>query len=77
MRPCQLNAAFMSETQVFFFASATVLFLRTRSGTILRTFGARSSRLFPTSHRSDQNKVFLPFPTVVTTEIANKAEVFE
>jgi len=35
MRPCQLKAALMSETQVWSVrASATVLFLRTRSGVV-------------------------------------------
>ena len=45
-------------------------------GTHLTTLGAKSSKQQPWSQWSDQNRVLSPFPTEVTIEMANVAEVF-
>ncbi|KAG2617813.1 hypothetical protein PVAP13_3NG258010 [Panicum virgatum] len=75
-RPCQLRAPLMSDTQESsIIASLTVLDFLNLGGTTLKTLGARFSILQPCNQRSVQNKVFLPLPTVVTTDTANIAAV--
>jgi hypothetical protein len=78
VRPCQPSVPLICDTQVCSCrASPTVLDFLTLGGTILRTLGVRSSILQPCSQRSVQKKVFLPLPTVVTTNKANIVEVLE